>query len=80
MNWKLIIVIILNFIFWFVMITLVFGCQQTTLRPLHDHIYFVPKGVEIQTTNYGTVTTKHEGIWMSEFYLNEMWSAELPEK
>ena len=62
------------------MIIFLAGCNQPTpLLSMEGHIYCVPKGAQIQTTNHGLITTKYEGIWVSEEFMIEIWEVDLPE-
>ena len=62
------------------MIIFLAGCHQPTpLMSMEGHIYCVPHGAQIQTTNHGLITTKYEGIWVSEEFVREIWEADLPE-
>lgn len=61
---------------YLIILILLAGCQPIRITPTEGHFYFVPKGVELETTE-GKVTTEHEGVWMSEDVLNEMWDAKV---
>lgn len=52
------------------------GCQSH-IKSIKNHVYFVPAGAEFQTVNYGMIKTESSGIWMSDFYFNEYFEAEL---
>lgn len=56
--------------------TCMMGCRAIVLHPPADHIHFVPEGIILPTVE-GDITTDTPGIWISEWYFEEIFDAHI---